>query len=131
MSEFSLILSQNVDPNTKIQVFELCKNGENLFELFYDKVNEDGNLVDDLFGALRIIEDTSNRKLLPKKKFRSIIDKKLPYKLYEAKKGSIRIYLMHEENKGRVIITGGAKTKQNRDIKRAKNLIRAYYESQE
>lgn len=127
MSEYSIILSPNTARNTRIAIFELCKNDESLFQQFCDEIEQDGNLIDELAGAIRIVEDTSNLKLSPKTKFRPLEATKLPCKFYEAKYKSIRIYLFHEENTGRIIVIGGKKGNQDEDIKRAKRIIREYY----
>ena len=107
-------------------MYELCKNNENLFNSFVNKIETDGNLFDSLAGAIRIIEDTANLILKPKNKFREIRDHKLSCKVYEAKYGSIRIYLFHEQKTGRVIVTGGLKGDQDEDIKSVIKIIKDY-----
>jgi putative component of toxin-antitoxin plasmid stabilization module len=47
--------------------------------------------------------------------------------VYEAKSGSIRIYLFHEEKTGRVIVTGGKKGEQDEDIAQIEHIIKSYY----
>lgn len=112
---------------TKIPVFELCKNGQSIFEKFYEEIEEEGNLTGQLAGAISVIEHTSNLKLLPVKKFRQLTIKGLDCKVYEAKSGSIRIYLFHEEKTGRVIVTGGKKGEQDEDISQIEYIIKSYY----
>ncbi|MFT4757632.1 MAG: SAM-dependent MidA family methyltransferase [Vicingaceae bacterium] len=129
MSKYSLILSPNTSTTTKIKVLELCKNGGSLFQNFIDKIENDGNLIDQLSGAIRIIEDTANLNRRPQTKFREIKDSKIKCKIYEAKSGSIRVYLFHEEKTGRVIVSGGLKGDQDEDIKAIKKVIKEYYES--
>jgi SAM-dependent MidA family methyltransferase len=122
-------LSPNTSTTTKIKVLELCKNGGSLFQNFIDKIENDGNLIDQLSGAIRIIEDTANLNRRPQTKFREIKDSKIKCKIYEAKSGSIRVYLFHEEKTGRVIVSGGLKGDQDEDIKAIKKVIKEYYES--
>jgi SAM-dependent MidA family methyltransferase len=129
LSKYSLILSPNTSTTTKIKVLELCKNGGSLFQNFIDKIENDGNLIDQLSGAIRIIEDTANLNRRPQTKFREIKDSKIKCKIYEAKSGSIRVYLFHEEKTGRVIVSGGLKGDQDEDIKAIKKVIKEYYES--
>lgn len=126
MNEFSLVLSGHTSNTTKISVFELFKNGESLFKPFVDEIEKDGNLFDKLAGAIRIIEETSNLNRYPKTKFREIQGHKLKCKVFEAKSGPIRIYLFHEENTGRIIITGGLKDNQKKDIKSILKTIKEY-----
>ena len=119
-------MSQCIPNSTKIDVYELCKNGKSLFQSFFEEIETDGNLFNNLAGALRIVEDTSNLNRRPKNKFREIQGHKLKCKVYEAKSGLIRIYLFHEEKTGRVIVTGGLKNDQNEDIKSILKIIRDY-----
>jgi len=123
---FSLNLSPHITSTTKISVYELCKNGESLFEQFVDEIEKDGNLFDKLAGAIRIIEETSNLKRYPKSKFRELKGHNLSCKVYEAKSDIIRIYLFHEEKTGRIIITGGLKDNQDKDIKLILKIIKDY-----
>lgn len=126
MKIFSLNLSKYISNTTKISVYELYKNGSSLFGAFVDEIEKDGNLFDNLAGAIRIIEETSNLNRFPKTKFREIKGHQLDCKVYEAKSGIIRVYLFHEEKTGRVIITGGLKDNQDKNIKSIVKIIKAY-----
>lgn len=127
MSELSIILSPNTARDTRIRIFELCINGESLFQRFIDHISHDGNLIDHLAGAIRIVEDTANLNRRPKTKFRELKNVSPSCKVYEAKYRSIRIYLFHEEKTGRVILTGGLKNNQDRDIKGIRKIISTYH----
>lgn len=126
MSKYSLTLSQNISNDTKINVFELCKNDESLFEDFISQIKSDGNLFSNVASAIRIIEDTANLNRRPKTKFRIIEGHKLKCKVYEAKSGIVRVYLFHEEKKGRIIVSGGLKDNQTKDIKKILKIIKEY-----
>lgn len=126
MKKYSLILSELVSPKTKIKVFELCKNEKNLLQQFNAKIEKDGNLTKSLFSAFQIIEHSCNSVRLPETKFKVIKDNKLPCKMYEAKKNDIRIYLF-QDPEGRVIVGGGLKGNQQKDIDRIKQIIIDYY----
>ncbi|MBE8715291.1 hypothetical protein [Sphingobacterium hungaricum] len=102
-------------------------DGECLLDAFYREVLESGNLKKDFVGAISILKSSANGLLLPKTKFRIIEHKRLPYKLYEAKKDDIRIYCFHEEKTGRIIVAGGKKSTQKRDIHSIVNLLIEYY----
>lgn len=119
-------MSSNIPNATKIDVYELCKNGKSLLSDFIEKVENDGNLWSNIASVIRIIEDTANLNRRPKTKFRLIEGHKLKCKIYEAKAGIVRIYLFHEENTGRVIVTGGYKDNQVKDIKSILNIIKDY-----
>lgn len=111
--------------NTKIPVYELCKNGTSIFNEFFQEIQAEGNQLGKLAGAISIVEHSSNLITLNKKKFRQL-NTTLDCKLYEAKSGGIRIYLFHEEKTGRVIVTGGKKDNQEEDIKAVENIIKEY-----
>lgn len=119
-------MSPNVSSNTKISVFELCINDNSVFQSFVDDVEGDHNLEGDFFGAIRNLEHAANLKRLPKTKFREIKGIDIKGKLYEAKYGSVRIYHFHEEHTGRIIVLGGLKTNQTKDIKSTVKTIKHY-----
>jgi hypothetical protein len=131
LKKYSLILSEHIPNETKIKVYELCKNEKSLFKSFVEEIEEDGNLFDKLAGALRIVEETSNLVRFPKTRFRELQGHKLNCKVYEAKSGIIRIYLFHEEFTGRVIVTGGLKDNQKEDIKALFKIISDYQNEKE
>jgi len=130
LSKYSLILSKLVSPNTKIKVLELCKNDESLLQSFISEIEKDKKLFNQLSGAVSIIENSANLRTMPKAKFRPIKGHNLNCKVYEAKKGSIRVYLFHQENTGRIIVTGGKKGNQKKDIKSIIKTIQDYYNEQ-
>lgn len=122
-------MSPNVSKTTRIKVYELCKNNESLFQKFYDEIEKDANLFDNLAGALSVIEMSANLYRLARSKFRQLQIPSLNCKVYEAKSSSIRVYLFHEEKTGRIIVTGGKKDSQKEDIYLVKKIIKEYYES--
>lgn len=130
MSEYSIELSNLVSPNTEISVYELCKNGESLIELFAKSLEKDVKLFNQFSGAISIVERSASfSRPLPKTKFRQIEGLNLACKVYEAKKGKIRIYLFHQEKTGRIIVTGGKKGNQKKDIKAVAKTIKEFQEN--
>jgi hypothetical protein len=117
LAKYSLIHTGNIPNPTKIDIWELCKDGKSLLQKFIDENQGDDLIYDKIAGALSIIETTSNLLRLPKTKFRLIEGHRLDCKVYEAKSGIIRLYLFHEENTGRIILTGGKKDNQKEDIR--------------
>jgi len=130
LSKASLILSKLVSPNTKIKVLELCKNDESIFQSFISEIEKDKKLFNQLSAAVSIVENSANLRTMPKGKFRPIEGHNLNCKVYEAKKGSIHVYLFHQENTGRIIVTGGKKGNQKKDIKSIIKTIQDYYNEQ-
>jgi len=94
--------------------------------MFIDEHQNDALIFDKIAGALSIIEITSNLLRLPKIKFRLIEGHGMNCKVYEAKSGIIRLYLFHEENTGRVIVTVGKKGNQKEDIKSVLQTIKNF-----
>lgn len=60
-------MSSHIPSNTKIDVYELCKNGKSIFEEFFKQIEDEGNLISNLAAAIRIVEDSANLKMAPKK----------------------------------------------------------------
>ncbi|SEJ39613.1 hypothetical protein SAMN04488018_13211 [Myroides marinus] len=119
-------MSSHIPSNTKIDVYELCKNGNSIFEEFFKQIEEEGNLISNLAATIRIIEDSANLKMAPKTKFRILQGLSVKCKVFEAKSGIIRVYLFHEEKTGRVIVMGGNKDSQDQDIKKVEKIIKEY-----
>jgi oxalate decarboxylase/phosphoglucose isomerase-like protein (cupin superfamily) len=74
------------------------------FSPLFLRLKKDTNLFNQLSGAVSIIYNSANLLTMPKGKFRPIEGHNLNCKVYEAKKGSIRVYLFHQENTGRIIV---------------------------
>ena len=119
-------MSPNVSNNAMIPVWELCIHGESVFGEFIASIEENSAYEKDLFGAIRNLELAADLKRLPKTKFREIKGQKVNGKLYEAKFGAVRIYHFHEEKTGRIIVLGGLKNHQDKDIKMAVKRIKEY-----
>lgn len=127
MKKYSITLSSHIPHETKIKVYELCKNGKSLFEEYFYLAKKDEKQLNELAVCLRIIESAGNMQRHPKTKFREIKDLNLNCKVYESKSGNTRIYLFHEEKTGRIIVTGGSKNNQPQDIKKIKLTIKEYF----
>ena len=129
IKKYSVILSGKMMGMTRVPVYELCHNGESLLDKNLIEIQKDPALFRAFAGALRIIEDTSNLKPRPKTKFRPLHNVYKGYKVYEAKSGPVRVYLLQESFLGRIILLVGHKNKQNKDINRIKHLIQDYHEN--
>lgn len=116
-----------MSPNAEISVYELYKDDESLIQQFIRSIEKDPKLLNQFSGAVSLVERSASfRRPMPKEKFRLIEGHKLDCKIYEAKKGKIRIYLFHQENTGRIIVTGGKKGNQKKDIKAVEKTIREF-----
>lgn len=117
-------MSQLIDSNTKMKVFELQVNGTRLLTEFENEIYQQ-NKKGTYATTIKIIEQSANGLMLPKGKFRKIENTGLPCKFYEAKKDDVRIYMFQDEA-GRVIICGGFKGKQKKDLRKYINLVKDY-----
>jgi len=124
LSKYSLILSNIVDANTKMKVLDLQVDGKRLLEDFEQEIEKNGKL-NVYASALKIIEHSANGFRLPKTKFRPIQDTGLKCKFYEAKKDDVRVYLF-QDPQGRVIVCGGLKGNQKKDLKKYIAIVKDY-----
>lgn len=69
--------------------------------------------------------EISDLKSLPEKKFKDITPYNEKVKEYEIKTNNLRVYLI-KDVKGKLIIIGGKKTTQKKDIKKFRNLKKEY-----
>lgn len=129
MSKYSLIPSEYIIEETKIKVFELCKDDKSLLKSFIDEIENNDKLFNEFAGVMKVVEQTANLILRGKKKFRELNTNKIEVKLYEAKGKNIRLYMFHEEKTGRIIVTSGFKKNQKKDIKKVEGIIQDYFAS--
>jgi putative component of toxin-antitoxin plasmid stabilization module len=127
MAKFSLELMDSIQG--KQRFYKLRQNDICPFDDFQTEI-ENGNYLSELLTIYAYIEMVSNLKTLPNTKFRDTTPAKSPVKEYEIKSKHLRVYLFHEEKTGKVVVCGGQKTAQKSDIKRFRNLIKAYLKSQ-
>lgn len=112
-----------------IKFFKLEINGKCQFDEFWGETEESGNLKSELRKAQTIMQEVSDNKFLPKTKFRNITPQNETLTEFEIKTKHLRIYLFHEKHTGRIIVYGGKKTSQKKDIKRFRNIKKEYFDS--
>jgi hypothetical protein len=72
----------------------------------------------------------ANNKLLPKTRFRDItLSKKEMIKEYEFKSRNLRVYAIKSPG-GKIILLGGYKSNQKKDIKKFRNIKAEYIKNQ-
>ena len=112
--------------SSKTEFFKIKKDKKCFFDDFCIQIKREGNkkIVNDLASALRILERFGNGQNLPPKKFKRL--KKINGNwLCEAKADDIRIYF-YCDTVGNILICGGKKGKQDKDITFTSNLIEEY-----
>lgn len=104
------------------------RNGKWLIDEFLEDVKKDKNFEPELGELYATLEDTANGKMVPKNQYRKLrLSKKLKFGAYEAKSRHLRLYLIHDEQ-GKIIVIGGKKTNQERDIERLEKIIKEFAE---
>lgn len=129
--KYSLHLSDKVNPQTDVTIFELLINDKNLFEKFCKKVLKDGNLKNELSKTMAIIEQASSGYLLPAKKHNKINTGSATFQIFEAKAKILRVYYFIDEKNGNVIIIGGKKGNQKKDIEFVTKTVKEYFDERE
>jgi hypothetical protein len=74
MPKYSLILSPNISSTTKIPVFELCVDGNSLFDDFIGSIEGNKTFENEIAGAIRNLELAANLLRLPKTKIKNYQD---------------------------------------------------------
>lgn len=111
----------------KQRIFKLLIDENCLFEEFENEIEDIGQYEEELASIFAHIEDFSNHVLLPSSKFRILNkgNKKDKIKEYEFKSKHLRVYGIKAPT-GQIIILGGCKTTQKKDINRLKRIKTGY-----
>ena len=110
----------------RLKIFKLLVNNRSEYDEFERQIEKEGTYISELVTIQARLQDIADGKLLPKEKFRNITPKKELVKEYEIKTRHLRVYLFHEENTGRVIVCGGKKTTQQKDINHFRRIKKEY-----
>lgn len=112
----------------KIEVYKLEIDGSCPFDEFLKDIELDPSFRRFLVGAFSILDDVVNLKLVPMQKFRNITRRGETTKEFEIKKSALRIYLF-KTAEGFVIVLGGKKNNQKRDIERFRKIKNRYLQT--
>lgn len=112
---------------TKQKVNKLIRNGKCFVDEFWDEIKRDKNIGPELDELIATLEDVANCKMLPKNQYRKIsLSRKLKYSTYEVKSKHLRLYLFHESKTGQILLLGGKKVEQEKDIKKVEKIVKEY-----
>ncbi len=112
----------------KQPVSKLKRDGKCLFDDFVETIKKDKNLEPELDDLTALIEGAANNKEHPK--FKKLKTKKIQgYPIFEAKSNSLRLYVTREQNTGIIIILGGSKKNQDKDIAKTETIVSQYKNS--
>ena len=128
MSKFVPKLIQSVSINTSI--YYLLINGKNLYEEFHIK-NSSKKEYKNQFGRIQNILMTIGKneiEKLPKTKFKQLKRNKGDSKIdYEIRTSDFRVYLFKDDDIGKIIVLGGFKKNQTKDLKKLRSLKTEYF----
>lgn len=98
--------------------YKLVKDNNCQYNDFETIINKEGTYATELNRAKAIMEDFANKKSLPITKLRPLTqDRDEKYKEYEIKTENLRVYFFILPGRGDIVVLGGKKTKQKKDIK--------------
>jgi len=110
----------------QINFYKLTVNGECLLDLFIDACEKEGGLDSEIIQIQSRMQSFADMKLMPKTKLNPITPKKENYKEYEIKTKHLRVYFLHDKINGFVVVTGGKKTSQKKDIQQFRSIKNRY-----
>lgn len=122
MLNFALIEIDSIKGNQKF--FKLKKDDKIPFDEFVKDALENYKI--EVLKIYALMDLVANNKTLPNTKFKVISNKGDKPKEYEFKTKHLRVYAIHDEHTGKIIITGGYKNEQQQDINKFRNLKQLY-----
>ena len=107
--------------------FKLVKNGECYFNDFIKSLQKSYDAeIESIFSRMRYL---SMGKLLPKNKFRIIKGINIgEFDIGELKTRKLRVYMIIDKQKNHILVLGGLKKNQKKDIKKFKSIAFEYFE---
>ncbi|MEO9884413.1 MAG: hypothetical protein ABJR05_09900 [Balneola sp.] len=132
MPKFSVQRIKEIDG--KLKFYKLIKNNKCEFDDFEESCLNDPNYESEYIKIQSIIQDVSDQKFsrLPKKKFKELTGRKKSdtVKDFEVKSKHLRLYFF-KDKLGNIIVLGGKKTSQKKDIRRFRSIKKEYLEEKE
>jgi hypothetical protein len=99
------------------------------YDAFEEEIKRDGTFEKELINVQAILKQYADLKSLPDKKFKPLQGCHDAYTEYEIKTKNLRVYLFKEEKTGSIIVYGGKKNTQRKDISEFRRIKRAYIDS--
>ena len=125
MTNFTI--QEIVAPGPWQKVFKLFRNDKCLIDEFKDEILKDHNLKDQWYELMAILKEVSENKMIPKTRFRKLsLGVKIKQSMYEAKSKHLRLYILKENDAEKILIIGGKKKTQKKDIERIKRILKEY-----
>jgi putative component of toxin-antitoxin plasmid stabilization module len=115
----------------RIKIFKLQVDGLIPYDVFEEAIKRDGNFEKELINVQAILKQYAEMKGLPDKKFKPLQGCTDAYTEFEIKTKNLRVYLFKEEKTGSIIVCGGKKNTQRKDISEFLRLKRGYIKSKQ
>lgn len=118
----------------KKSVFQIVTNNKCPFKDFFEECKQNKQLENQLGQIQSILmsigKDEENK--IPPKKFKCLRKNgKDPHKDYEIKTKDLRVYLFIDSKYGKIVVLGGQKKTQKKDISRLRKIKKGYFDQQE
>ncbi len=110
----------------KIEFYYLIIDGVNNYKEFEDQIIREGTYEKELVTIQARLQEMADRKHLPQNKCRNITPQKEKVPEIEIKTTNLRVYIIHEKHKGRIILYEGKKNTQDKDIRKFRSLKKLY-----
>jgi hypothetical protein len=124
MSNFTI---EYISLNTKRRIGKLVRDHKCLVASFLEDLKNDKNKKGNLSGIYAILEDVGNELLLPENRYKKLKGyDKLKHKPYEIRYKEFRLYTIFDSETGQLLIIGGDKKTQTKDLKRIEQIIKEY-----
>ena len=129
MNKFALERIDQVEG--KQPFFKLIESDECEFDNFCFQLEQSNNPKDtsELISIFRTMNFVANLIRLPKTKFRALKGATKFAKEYEIETKNYRVYLFHQEKTGKIVVCGGTKKTQKKDIAIFRKTIKEYFDS--
>jgi len=109
------------------KIYKLLINGKCEFDEFINKIRSDGTYTNELDQIQAHLEDIGNNNPIPHNKFKELQrDTKDNVKDFELRTNHLRVYIIREKQRDKLIILAGKKTTQKTDIKRLRKIKKDY-----
>lgn len=124
---YNFALKEIKEIKGRLKIFKLFIDGDCFYDQFEEEIESEGNLISELRTIETRLHAIADCTSLPSTKYKDITPNNDRNKEYEIKTPNLRVYLFHDKENGRVIVSGGKKTSQKSDIKRFRNIKRDYF----
>lgn len=126
MSKFALDRIEAIEGNQDF--YKLKIDGVCLLDSFEDENKSNKKYFGEIGSIYGLMERLANNQGLPAKKFRDITPQNEKVKEYEFKSKNLRVYAIKCEG-GKIVILGGYKNRQKKDLRTFRGIKKQYLES--